>query len=325
VSLAGAAPGLYLEDIKISSGASRVQVINVIPPAVDLELAPVITATVPVVVNVLDAQNISAAYEIVGTAAATPDQIQVIGPEPIVSRIDHVEASLSVANATTSLREVRALRAVDEGGREVIGATLQPNQAQLNLRVRRRLDALDVGIQAVISGTLPADYWLSGLSVRPNSATLRGEQEALAELGSFINTLPVDISQARGDINIDVPLDLPADVQAINGNNNVLRTVNVQVSIDVRRGDLTLARPIELTRVRPGFTATVTPARVDLLLSGPLPILNEIAEKPDLISVIIDASALGPGESAELDPSVVAPEEIRVQLIPSTVLVTLSR
>ena len=60
--------------------------------------------------------------------------------------------------------------------------------------VRRRIDARDVGVRAVTTGSPPDGYWLNGLSVEPASVTIQGNPNVIAEMESFVDTLPVDLS-----------------------------------------------------------------------------------------------------------------------------------
>ena len=53
----------------------------------------------------------------VGTPEAIPNQVELISAEPSIIRVSQVQATISLANASTSLREVRSLRALDEAGR----------------------------------------------------------------------------------------------------------------------------------------------------------------------------------------------------------------
>ncbi len=325
VSLEDLPPGLHHPEVQVNSGSPQVRILSVSPPALDLELAPIISRTMAVTIDLPDAQNLSPAYEMVGSPAASPEHVQLVGPAPTVDRISQVRTTMSVANATTSLREMRPLRALDEVGREVTGVSLQPAQVQVNVPIRRRLNALDVGVRAVITGTLSPGYWLSGLSVNPNSITLRGSRDQLAEINGFIDTLAVDVSGASGDLSVEIPLALPPDVQAIDSEGELIKTVTVQARVDPRRGDLAVTRPVEMIGFRSGITATLNPAQIDLLLSGPLPTLNQIATDPSLVRILVDISEVPAGQATDLTPTVVAPEGIRAQLVPPSVLVTLAQ
>ncbi|MBN1995544.1 MAG: diadenylate cyclase CdaA [Anaerolineae bacterium] len=325
VSLKEALPGLQHSPIQVNSGAASVRVLSVDPPILDLEIAPVISKTLPVAIDLPDQQNLSPAYRITGQPAAVPAQVQVSGPEPLVEAVSRVRTSVSLANAGASLQETRPLQALDQDGREMTGINLEPAQVRVNIPIQQRANARDVGVRVVPSGPPPLGYWLSGLNVSPASVALQGPPERLAEIGGFIDTVPINISQAFGNLETQVPLDLPAGVQALDTNNgSVVRAVNVTVQIKARTGDLLVARPVELPGLPASITATLKPPTVDVLLSGPLPTLQQIENDPILIRVWVDLNGLTPGENVELVPSIITPDGIRAQLMPPAVLVTMS-
>lgn len=189
------------------------------------------------------------------------------------------------------------------------------------MTIRRRLNVSQVSIRAVTNGTPPAGYWLSSLSVNPASVTLQGHPDQLAEIGGYVDTLPVDVSQAVGELSVQTPLDLPSNVQALDNEGNIIEAVTVVAQIAARTGDLVVIRSVELLKATPGITVTLNPSIVELLLSGPLPVLNEIEANPDLVQVSIDATDLGRGQSIDITPTIVAPADIQAQLVPASILV----
>lgn len=321
ISFAGLSPGLHNLPVTVNLGANRVRVLEVIPPALNVEVARVISRTLPVTVDLQDQQNLSPAYQVVGVPVALPDQVQVTGPEPLVEQVSRVEVLVSLANTTGAIREFRPVQAIDQAGREVVGVELEPEQVQVSLSVRRRLNAMDVGVHAAVEGTPAPGYWLSSVSVSPASVTLQGNPEQLAEIGSFVNTLPVDVNSAAGNLSVQVPLALPPDIQAFDNRGNIAKSVTVTARIMPRSGDLAVSRPVELLHVKPGMT--VSPSRVDLLLSGPLPTLNAIEADPALVRVLINTTELGTRQSVEVNPTVITPENIVTRVVPPTVLVTM--
>jgi YbbR domain-containing protein len=198
---------------------------------------------------------------------------------------------------------------------------------QISLIVAGRSDARDVGIRAITEGAPPEGYWMSSLTTAPASVTLQGDPLLLAEVNGYVDTLPVDVSQAAGLLTVQMPLNLPQGITAVDSAGNAVQTVIVTANIEARTGDLLLTRPVNLVGGREGVTVTITPDRVDLLLSGPLPILREIEANPDLVQIVLDVARLVPieGQSYEESPQVTAPEGVKVQLTPLTILVTMTR
>ncbi len=322
-SLADIRPGLHRLDVQVNPSLSEVRILSVDPAVIDVEAARVISRTMPVDVDISNQENMSPAYQVVRTPTVIPDQVQVSGPAPLVEQINQIQTDISLANVTASLQELRPVEAVDEAGRVIRGVSIQPAQVQVRVTIQRRLNAIDVGIRAITQNSPPPGYWLSDLQVDPTTVTLQGNPGQLADIAGYIDTLPVDISEAVGDLNVQIPLDLPPGIQAIDSDGNPIRTVNVLARVTARTGDLpALQQPVELLNVPLNSRVTVTPPTVDLLLSGPQPTLNDIAQDPDLIRVVVDTLDLSRGQNIEVTPDIILPSDIEAQIIPATVLVS---
>jgi diadenylate cyclase len=322
-SLNELATGLHSVAVQINTGAPRVRILQVEPSVLDLELAPVITKTVPVTIILPDHEDLSPAYQLVGLPSAAPAQIQVSGAAPLVETVSQVQAEVMLGSANAPIKEVRPLKALDEAGREVSGVNLEPNQVEVSAAIQRRLNARNVGVRPITSGVPVEGYRLSSLSVTPASVTLQGDPVQLAQLGSFVDTLPVDLSQATGDLNLQVPLALPVEVQALDSNNNPIRTVTVQIQIVARSSSMLATRPVELLGITSDITATVIPASVDLIMTGPAPIISQIEKEPSLVRILVDVVGIDPPQRINRQLTIAAPDEIKVQLVPDTVQVTL--
>ena len=322
VTIQNTAPGLYRLPVEILSGVDQVLITSAEPQAVDVQLVPIISITMPVEVDILDAEDMSPAYQLVGTPTIRPDSVQVLGPEPIVADVDQVKIPISVANATTSIRENRPLVALDSDEQPIAGVTILPDQARVNVNIRQRVDASEASVQPSIAGTPPLGYQLRSVSVMPSSVTLRGSTDQLAQISGVVNTVPIDIGGVSADITLQAALELPAGVQALDSNGTPIRTVNVTIRVSPLDGNLTMTRPLEVINATPTYTITVTPKFVDLLVSGPVPVLNELETNPDLVRVLVDAAGARRGQSINVTPQVVAPPEVDTQVVPPSVLVT---
>jgi YbbR domain-containing protein len=231
-------------------------------------------------------------------------------------------ADISVANATTTVRDLRPLAAYDENGEEVAGLTIEPAETDVTVVVRRRINARDVGVRAVTTGSPPDGYWLSGLTVDPSSVTIEGSPSTLADMGSFVDTVGIDLSEATGETAAEVPLDIPGDVQALDSAGNAITNVTVVAQVAARSGDLLTERAVEIVNDRGTMSIQLDPQNVELLLSGPLPTLNAIEQQPELVRVVVDALQLTPGRTTEVTPEVIAPADVRAQLVDTSVVVT---
>lgn len=308
--------------VEVISLVPNVTVLTSIPSEIMVSVAPVISRTLPVTIRLSDADQMSPAYEVAGDPQATPTEVAVTGPSTFVEAVVQVEAAVSVANSTASINSLQTLVALDQNGETVEGVTIIPDQAQISVPIRRRIDARNVGVRAVTEGSPPDGYWLSNLRVTPSSVTIQGNPNQIAELSSWVDTLPVDLSEITGESQFRVPLDLPNDVQAIDQEGVIISTVTVIVDVSARTGDLLIERPIEIVNDQGEFEITVDPQFIELLLTGPLPTLNEIEAQPEMVRVTIDASLLEANSSEEVSPTVILPNDVRVQLVQSLILVT---
>ncbi|MFN2138144.1 MAG: diadenylate cyclase CdaA [Candidatus Promineifilaceae bacterium] len=322
ISLNDVSSGTVRVPVVVTTTSESVRVLRAIPAEIDITAAAIVTATKPISVSVLDVDLLSTAYEIVGDPLVEPANSVVTGPEPDVSRVATLGATISVANATTSVSQSRPLVALDAQGGTVSAVTVDPATADVTVAIRRRINARDVGVRAVTTGSPPEGYWLSGLTVEPAGVTIQGNPSTIAEMGSFVDTTAVDLSEAVGELVVDVPLDLPGDVQAVGSAGEAISQVTVTAQVASRSGDLLVTRAVELVNNRSNLTAALDPQEVELLLSGPLPTLNEINGDPSLVRVLIDAAGLNPGDSEEITPQVIAPDGILAQLVETSVLVT---
>jgi diadenylate cyclase len=334
VDLSGYGPGRHEIPMTVLVTADHiqmrqqsVQVISTTPERLSIEIAAVVTRTLPVNVRLNDPQNLSAAYEVSGLPTTSPAVVVVTGPEPLLDQIDQILATLSIAGATSTIQESRPIRALDAAGNELTSVNLEPGQVQVTLPISRRQDARDVGIRAVTEGNPPQGYWLSSLSVTPASVTLQGEPVLLEGVNGFVDTLPVDLREAVGPLSIQIPLNLPPGITAVDNNGVPIYSVTVNAQISARTGDLLLERPIEVYGVRDNVTVTVEPEMLELLISGPLPTLNQIEQNPNLVRVVlnIDEQAPIPGQTIALSPEVILPEGVQFQLIRETILLTFLR
>lgn len=323
VSLAGLSPDLHRLNVNVDPTVSHVQVVSVRPSELDLRLDQIITNTVPVQAVVVGTGSLSPAFEVRDAPEAQPAEVQVTGAATRVEQVARAEAEISVAEASGLVQQSRSVAAVTEGGSPVADVTVQPEQVQVSVLVAHRQDARDVGVRVVTEGQLPDDYRLSQFFVSPAQVTLLGDPEALAAVGNAVPTLPVDLANAADNLRIQVPLDLPPGVDAVDTYGNTVRSVLVQMEVTERQGNRVITRTVRI-QGETGLDLTITPRQVDITLTGPVPLLDDIQAQPDLVQVFIDTSSLADlvsGQTLTISPQVSKPEQITAALVPKEVQV----
>jgi hypothetical protein len=81
--------------------------------------------------------------------------------------------------------------------------------------------------------------------------------------------------------------------------------------------------PVEIIGLAPGLEASVAPASVDVILTGPVPVLNALG--PTDVRVVVDLSGYDVG-TYQLIPQVnILPERVqKVSMLPATVEATIT-
>jgi YbbR domain-containing protein len=122
--------------------------------------------------------------------------------------------------------------------------------------------------------------------------------------------MPLDLSGLKDDVDVSLLLDLPEGVLVVGDN----RTVLVRISIAAVQSSMPIANiPIEVIGLPENLKAILSPELITLLISGPLPILDQL--KPEDIRVVLDLTDYKIG-TYQLEPVVeLLSEEISVDSI----------
>lgn len=114
-----------------------------------------------------------------------------------------------------------------------------------------------------------------------------------------------------------VEIDLPKGISVV-GDQKVL----VQVSIAPIESSLTVSLHVEITGLTPGLLAEVAPTTVDVILSGPVPVLNTL--KPSDLRVKVDLTGFGVGTHQIIPVVDLLPPRVQVvSILPATVEVVI--
>ncbi|HEX6033487.1 MAG TPA: CdaR family protein, partial [Anaerolineales bacterium] len=197
---------------------------------------------------------------------------------------------------------------------------INPETVRVSIPISQQGGFRDVAVKVVVQGQQAPGYRIENISVFPPVITIFAEDPKLVnELPGVVETLPLDLQDRNEDISTRLSLDLPENITLVGA-----QTVQVQVSISPIQTSVTLPNlPIDVVGVAEGLSAEVFPQGVDVILSGPVPVLEAISSQD--ITVSVDASGLEIGVyqlTPEVDTFV---ENVSVQsILPSTVEVVIA-
>jgi len=314
VDLAGLKPGLQEVEVHVEFADPYVRVLRKRPDRIAVRLDTVAEKAVPVHVEVVDPTSVPLGY-VMRPPITSPPTITIRGPRTQVEKVVEAEATVLLAGAKATVDEIRPLILRDSTGNQVTGPKRSPAQVRVQVPVEQRKGYREVSVKAAISGTVASGFWISSISVKPQTVTVVGNPDLVSQLSGFVGTKPIDVTDASESISRQVGLILPDGVSLLGE-----KGVSVQIEVTPVTGGKTIQKDLQLQGVGPGLTAQSSPNSVDIILSGPLNDLQDL--DPSQVQVIVDLSERGPG-TYQLKPNVTVPPHLRVQtVVPALIAVT---
>ena len=315
VDVSGLEPGTHDLEVQVQVNESfrPVRIGAVIPDIVSVALEPLLTRTYPVNLEVTGEPAVG--YQ-KGAPSYEPSSVIVSGAASLVTQIEEVQASLDISGAIETIERDLTLVALDQKGEPVSGVNITPVEVSVTQPIFLLGGYQNVIVRVVTTGQPANGYKLTNITVSPlNVIVFSSDPQLVNDLPGYVESEEVDLSGEEDDFDTYVAINLPEGVSVV-GDQFVL----VRVSIAAIEGSLTMSVPVTPIGLLPIHAALVSPETVDVILSGPVPILDTLT--PDDIRVVVDVSDLDVG-IYQLEPQVdVIPDRVEVEaLLPSTVAV----
>jgi YbbR domain-containing protein len=309
--------GVHTLTPQVNLGLTPAEVVRINPSSIFIKLDAVVTENFPIDLRLIG--NPTIGFE-VQTPELSDERVLISGPKSLIDTIDRVVAEINIADVSENIQRVIEVTPFDIDDIPVTGVTINPAAIQVTVPVTQRGGFRTVVVKIVTSGQIAAGYRLTNIFAMPPTVTIFSADPTLVEsLPGFIETAPINLNAASEDIEIRVALNLPEGINVVGSQN-----VTVQIGIDPIQSSISYTNiPIQIDGLGEGLEATLSPENVDIFLSGPLPLLDELDQTNILI--LIDLSDRGPG-TYQLAPEVLLEnDQIIVDVIlPSSIEVTIS-
>ncbi len=305
VDLSGLSAGVYMVPVQVRLMYRPVQLVEVVPERVELVLDYNAQKEFPVTVS-LAGQAATGYYA--AAPRVTPPRVTVEGASGNVSKVEKVVARVSIEGARDTIKRTVKLQAVDADGNPVSGVTLKPSQVEVVVPVRQLGGYRDVAVKVVLRGQVANGYRITNVTVSPPVVTVFSQDpKKVRNLPGFVETEPLDISGATDDIDARLRLTLPPGVSVVGD-----ETVLVQVGVAAIESSMTMSVPVEVVGLSPGLYAEVAPRNVDVILAGPVPLLDGL--QPSAVRAVVDLSKYNSPGVYQIAPEVeVLKEHVRVE------------
>jgi YbbR domain-containing protein len=317
MDLSGIEAGSHTVPVKIQIAYQPSAVVSNEVASVDLVLEEL--ASKDFNVELVTFGSPASGYEL-GLSTLSQERVVVSGPESKVNAVQSVRATFILGNSNESIERDTSLVAVDEDGNVITGVSIAPANITIYQEITQRGGYRSVVVKVAFSGHVSTGYRLTNITVNPPIITVYSEDPALVEnLQGYIETAPLNLDGVDSDLDLNLALNMPQGISLDGGS-----TVMVHVGVSPLEGSLTLAsQKVEIIGLEQGLIGRVSPAFVDVIISGPLPMLNKLTSSD--VHVIMDLSGEGIG-TYQKQPSVTIsiPSLTADSILPDTLDVVIS-
>lgn len=317
LDFSGLSSGEHTVELQVQLNARPVQILSVAPNSVTFILEPLATQTLNVDVSL--AGEAAIGYQI-GEVIIEPVQIVVAGAQSQVQKVTRARVLVNLDGIRENVDQTLRVEVLDENGQRVNGITVSPESIHVTLPVSQQGGYRDVAVKVITTGRVASGYRLTDISVFPPVVTVYAtDPELVSSLPGVLETQPLELQNAQDDINTRIALNLPAGVSIVGE-----QTVLIQAGVSPIESSITLGgERVEIIGLTSGLTAQVSPSTVDVIVSGPLPLLDTITRQD--VRVTVDLTGLGPG-THQITPKVeVLISDVVVEsILPNTIEVVIT-
>ena len=175
--------------VEVTKVNPDIQILEVTPQIVTVQLDPLITKIVPVEI---ERGEVPDGLE-VGTETATPSTVTVSGPKTIVDQVVAARADVVIQPSGIDVDEDVVLVPVDAVGDARSPADVAPTTARISICVFSEPETRTLPVSPVVTGTPAAGFEIDEISVEPATVLVEGDADPLAALAS-VDTEPVSVS-----------------------------------------------------------------------------------------------------------------------------------
>lgn len=315
MDLSGYGPGTHMIEVKTRVDTSPIRYELIDPAEVEIILERLVSREFPVDLQI--AGELPMGYN-KGVPVFEPETVRVSGAESAVNRVAQVQISLDISGAITAIERTVPVKAIDASGASVNNVTVSPKEVEVTQPVDLLGGFKNVAVKVVTTAQVANGFRLTNIAISPPTVTLFSDNpNTLENVPGFVETLPIDLSGLNEYTEVNAGLNLPKGISLVRD-----PRVLVQISIAPIEGSITLTAPVEVIGLAPELEAIISPTTVDIIVAGPLNILDTL--KPEDFLVVLDLTGLPVGVYQRMPEIELLPEEIRIQtILPETVEVTI--
>lgn len=287
LNLSNLSSGEHALPLEIQIDARPVKIVSVTPGSVKFNLEALITRTIKV--HPILSGEVAVGYQ-AGDVQIEPREIVVAGAQSRVEEISRARIVVNLGGLREDFSQTLPVELLDGNGARVNGVNVSPDMIRVSVPVTLQGGYRDVAVKVVTSGRVASGYRMTDISVSPPIVTVFASNPQLVkDLPGIVETEVLDLQNAQDNISARVELKLPEGVSIVGG-----QAVLIQVGVSAIEGSVTLVgEKVEVAGLAPGLVAQALPQTVDVIVAGPLPVLDTLARQD--VRVTVDLTNLDVG------------------------------
>lgn len=317
INLAGLGAGQHTVDVQVHSVIQPSKEVSYSPHTLTLTLEKLSSKEFPVHVVQRGEPAIgfrADAYKL------NQDKVTISGPSSVVEKVKEVRITVDLTQASDNINRTLDVQALDATESPVEGLTIAPAQVSITQPISQRGGYRNVVVKVASTSQVASGYRLTNISVFPPTVTVFSNDPNLVDrLPGYVETNPVDLTGVKDNIDARLPLNLPNGVEAVGS-----QTVLVQVGVAAIEGSVTLSGlPVQVDGLSLDSNVRISPTAVDVIISGPVPLLDKMTEAD--VRVYLDLTGVAEG-TFQFAPKVnLSIAELRVEsILPSSIEVVVT-
>lgn len=273
VELTGLTSGTHTVAVNVNSLAQPAKVVTKSPQTVTVTLESLVTQEMPL--RLIRRGEPATGFQ-ADNASLSQETVLISGPVSLVKNVKEARLTLDLTQTNDTIQRNLEVQLLDDNEAVVNGVSITPAQVTVEQPISQRGGYRNVAVKFTSTGKIASGYRLTSMSVFPPTVTVFSSNPALIErLPGFVDTSPLDMTGVRDDIEIRLPLNLPNGVEVVGD-----QTVLVQVGVAAIEGSITFSGlPVQVVGLPEDLVARISPQAVDVIISGPVPMLDRLTEQ----------------------------------------------
>lgn len=222
-----------------------------------------------------------------------PKTVTVTGGKSYIDKVSEAILTGEEKDIDADKQSDYKIKFVDSSGNEINNVSSSSDTAKLSIEVT---NGKSVPIKLKTAGSVPNGFVLDGYELSQNYINILGDSQNLSKIDS-IDTETVDMSSLQSDSEMEIKLNLPNGISALNGENTIKVKFKVEKEAEKTK-DLTCN--VQCKNLNEAFSLGTQNLTTNITLTGNQAALDNITAQN--VNVVLDLSKISEEGTFELTP-----------------------